>query len=91
MLCHLIVYVIVLFSDFSKDESETSRSLAGVAVIVVMTVMFVMAGMAYIYHRRTGRQPAEPSYGNPLYYTTETPLSEDKDNKILVEHMENNE
>lgn len=85
------MYLIVLFSDFSKDESETSRSPAGVAVIVVLTVMFVMAGMAYIYHRRTGHQAAEPSYENPLYYTSETPLSEDKDNKILVEHMENNE
>ncbi|MCI4377658.1 hypothetical protein PGIGA_G00205990 [Pangasianodon gigas] len=73
------------------DEAVTHRNLAGVAVVVVLAVLFVIAGLAYIYHRRTTSQVAAPPYANPMYYSTESPLPEDKDTKTLVDHMEINE
>lgn len=81
----------VAFPDFLVEEAAAHRNLSGVAVAVVIAVLFVLAGLAYIYHRRTSRQVATPSYENPMYYNTESPLSEDKDTKSLVDHMENNE
>ncbi|KAK3546334.1 hypothetical protein QTP70_025673, partial [Hemibagrus guttatus] len=75
----------------TADKVVKHKTLAGVAVVVVIAVLLVLAGLAYIYHRRTNNQAAAPSYENPMYYNTETPLSEDKDTKTLVDHMENNE
>lgn len=72
-------------------EPVAPRSLAGVFVVVVIVVLLVLAALAYIYHRRKSSWVAGPSYENPMFYTTHAPLSEDKDSKILVDHMENNE
>lgn len=72
-------------------KDVTHRSLAGVAVLMVIAVLIGLAGSAYYYHRRKSGPAAAPSYENPMYYNTEVPCSEDKDNKILVDHMENNE
>lgn len=81
----------VVLCDFSIYAAVKHRTLSGVAVAVVIAVLLVLAGLAYIYHRRINSRVAGPSYENPMYYTTEAPLSEDKDNKTLVDHMENNE
>lgn len=84
-------YLNVVFSGFLLDNTGSPKSLAGVAVFVVIAVLFVLAGLAYIYHRKTSCRVATPSYENPMYYNTDAPFSEDKDNKILVDHMENND
>ncbi|TSK82164.1 Macrophage mannose receptor 1 [Bagarius yarrelli] len=75
----------------SRDGNVKHSNPAGVVVAVVIAVLVALAGLAYIYHKRTSSQVAGPSYENPMYYTTETPMSEDKDTKTLVDHMENNE
>ncbi|XP_027025082.2 macrophage mannose receptor 1b [Tachysurus fulvidraco] len=78
-------------SSSISPTAVKQRTLSGVAVAVVIAVLLVLAGLAYIYHRKINNRLAGPSYENPMYYTTEAPLSEDKDNKTLVDHMENNE
>ncbi|XP_036453380.1 macrophage mannose receptor 1-like isoform X2 [Colossoma macropomum] len=71
------------------EVAESHRAYAaGVSVVVVIVVLSVLAGLAYIYHRTSNRQIVLPSLVNPMYYTTTSPISEEKGTKSLVDNMD---
>ncbi|KAI4903512.1 hypothetical protein NFI96_027557 [Prochilodus magdalenae] len=72
-----------------RKEAVSNRAYAaGVSVVVVIVVLSLLAGLAYIYSRTSKRQVIIPSLVNPMYCTTVSPLAEDKDNKCLMNSMD---
>ncbi|XP_049338780.1 macrophage mannose receptor 1-like isoform X3 [Astyanax mexicanus] len=79
----------VISSTIPSDQPvvESRTHAAVVSVVMVILVVAVLGVLAYAYYQKPKTRVASPTVVNPLYYTTETLQSEEKDTKNLVNNI----
>uniref|UniRef100_A0A3B4D8F7 Mannose receptor, C type 1b n=1 Tax=Pygocentrus nattereri TaxID=42514 RepID=A0A3B4D8F7_PYGNA len=88
-ICKTAKVIIPTVGTNHTEVAETQRTnVVGVSLAAVIVVLSVLAGLAYIYYRTSKRQLVLPSVVNPMYYTTTSPITEEKGMKSLVDHMD---